>query len=365
MSFKRWFVDMRVSFKLAAIGLSFSLPILVLLYFVINVKNHDINFSQWEFYGDDYQRVLERLLQHVPEHRLLAASLLSGNAGAREALAAKQSQIDADFTALAEVDRRLGGFLNTTPEELKKKDRDSLATMQGEWGQLKAGVSGMPLEKADADHVHLIADIRNLISHVGDASNLILDPDLDTYYLMDVTLLALPQTQDRLQEIVGFVRPLVARGALSTEERVKLAVYAALLQQSDVDRVKGSAGESLKEDANFLGTSASLQSNLPPAVAEYASANEALVALLEKLAASDAVAVGAAEVDAVGARALATSFKLWDTSASELDKMLVRRVESTPACGSRRSCSRSWRSSSRRCSCSSSASASRGPSARR
>ena len=41
--------------------------------------------------------------------------------------------------------------------------------------------------------VHLLlADIRSLMAHVGDTSNLILDPDLDTYYLMDAVLLKLP-----------------------------------------------------------------------------------------------------------------------------------------------------------------------------
>ena len=37
-----------------------------------------------------------------------------------------------------------------------------------------------------------------MITHAGDTSNLILDPDLDSYYLMDVTLLALPETLSRL-----------------------------------------------------------------------------------------------------------------------------------------------------------------------
>ena len=36
-----------------------------------------------------------------------------------------------------------------------------------------------------------------MITHVGDTSNLILDPDLDSFYTMDMTLVALPQTQDR------------------------------------------------------------------------------------------------------------------------------------------------------------------------
>src|SRR5262249_14552371 len=45
----------------------------------------------------------------------------------------------------------------------------------------------------------LIKMTREMIRHAGDTSNLILDPDLDSYYLMDVVLLALPDHIDRLR----------------------------------------------------------------------------------------------------------------------------------------------------------------------
>ena len=44
----------------------------------------------------------------------------------------------------------------------------------------------------------LIDDIRSLITHVGDSSKLILDPDLDTYYVMDALLLKEPEIIDGL-----------------------------------------------------------------------------------------------------------------------------------------------------------------------
>jgi hypothetical protein len=47
------------------------------------------------------------------------------------------------------------------------------------------------------EHASLVQDVRDMITHAGDTSNIILDPDLDSYYMMDITLLALPQTQAR------------------------------------------------------------------------------------------------------------------------------------------------------------------------
>ncbi|WP_374380584.1 methyl-accepting chemotaxis protein [Dongia sp.] len=46
--------------------------------------------------------------------------------------------------------------------------------------------------------------IRALITRVGDKSNLILDPDLDSYYVMDLVLLKVPDLMDRVQEIAAY-----------------------------------------------------------------------------------------------------------------------------------------------------------------
>nr|WP_298688051.1 methyl-accepting chemotaxis protein [uncultured Dongia sp.] len=50
------------------------------------------------------------------------------------------------------------------------------------------------------------AAIRALIVRVGDKSNLILDPDLDSYYVMDLVLLKVPDLMDRVTEVANYAR---------------------------------------------------------------------------------------------------------------------------------------------------------------
>ena len=52
----------RIPNKLFWISLSFSLPIAVLLYFMIAGINDDIRFAQRELAGNEYQRPLHDLL---------------------------------------------------------------------------------------------------------------------------------------------------------------------------------------------------------------------------------------------------------------------------------------------------------------
>lgn len=312
--------NMRIGKKLSLICLAFILPIAVLLFFTLKGINYDIRFNQLEKYGNAYQRPLEKLLLHLSEHRLLSQTGQSSSAA--------QSSIDIDFKSLEEVDRALGAELQVTDDGLTKRKREHyrIATIHGEWNALKANTRLTASESVDR-HRHLIADVRMLITHIGDTSNLILDPDLDTYYMMDVTLLALPQTQDRLQEIIAYVDEAVKDGDLSLAERLQLGEYAALLKQADLDRVSASLQTSITEDPNFLGVMPSLQQSAPDALKRYTAATEEYIALLGKLRDTGRSDAKPEQYAAAGQRALNESFRLWDTSIIEMDKMLQVRID--------------------------------------
>jgi hypothetical protein len=56
--------------------------------------------------------------------------------------------------------------------------------LKDQWQPLKGKIFNLnPQENTEA-HRKLVADLIGLISHVGDTSNLILDPVLESYYLM-------------------------------------------------------------------------------------------------------------------------------------------------------------------------------------
>ncbi len=268
--------------NLTLMGLAFGLPLAVMMYFFISKINSDIAFSQAEKYGNAYQRPLEKLLQGVTQHKYLS-EYASNGASLREPLASVAERIDSDFAALAKVDQDLGRILQTDPASLAKRKREhyQVATLAQEWQNLKTQRASLDRQQ----HNHLIGDIRALITHIGDTSNLILDPDLDSYYLMDMTLLVLPQMQDRLQEIFSYGNAILSRQAASATEKIQLSIYAALLKQSDLDRVNASAQTALNEDANFYGISPSLQKRLPPLLQSNAAAVEAFIQLIQQMAA--------------------------------------------------------------------------------
>jgi hypothetical protein len=69
-------------------------------------------------------------------------------------------------------------------------------------------------------YLGLAADINRLSARLGDSSNLILDHDLDTYYLMDATLIKLPE----IQKILSEIRLISQKNSLRQDGRVKIGI---------------------------------------------------------------------------------------------------------------------------------------------
>jgi methyl-accepting chemotaxis protein len=321
---------MKVWQKLSTIGAAFSLPIVVLLVLVIAGIDYHIEFARSEAAGNRYQRALENLMEHLSEHRVLVNGTAPGDRGVASEILQKEKQITDDFNSLHTVDSRLRDLLLTTPVELAKRGREHYqpSIMTAEWNRLRSESNKMTHAENDEKHVHLIGDVRGLIAHVGDTSKLILDPDLDTYYLMDLTLLALPQSHDRLQQVTQFGTGVLRRNAITPSERRQLDVYAALMKEADLDRINASAQTALKEDANFFGVSSRFQNNLPPSVEENRKATESFMALVQQVASEGHVGVTAEDFSAAGNLALKASFNLWSVSEQELTALLQIREDS-------------------------------------
>lgn len=309
------------------VALTGTVPLVILSVFLIHHSiNKSIAFGEQELRGVRFQRPLEQLLDLLPRYQSAARQALGGMEIGRQNLAAIQAQLDAAFAALsANYNGKLGLSLKFTDAELaaRKRDEARLTAVLAEWQNLK----NAPLVTAAAGESvsKLVAATRTMIAHAGDLSNLILDTDLDSYYLVDITLSALPQTQQRLSDTILQVGAWLRSGEVDSN-RTQIAITAAMLQQDDQDRITGDAQTSLAEDPNFYGVSETLQTNLPPALDKYTAANQVFVGMLNRIAAGQKVSPE--ELEAAGWNARTESFRLWDTGATELDRLLAVRIAS-------------------------------------
>ncbi len=320
----RWF---GIRTKLVFITLAWLAPIASLVWHTINNIGANIDFAVWEKKGNELQRPLEDLLNWVGERRIYAVLGTVDPASAKPRLAELDGKIDQGLAALAPIFEQLYVDLKFTPADLKKAGAESANydSLKAGWDKVK-GANFADAAAANTAHSDILTIVNAMITQLGNTSNLILDPDLDSYYTMDATLLALPMTQMRISEIVATMLPSVAKGELTSEEKVSMGVYARFLKESDLTRIQGDFDTALKNDADFYGRSESFQNRVPSGVKSYADDTDAFIAMLQQAATADRVPFSRDDFVNTALKGRRNSFMFWSMVTAELDAFLDTRI---------------------------------------
>ncbi|WP_282563030.1 methyl-accepting chemotaxis protein [Tahibacter amnicola] len=207
--------------KLLLIGFVFLIPFALVTYRMLaSVDKLGIEFARQEVRGLDYYQVLFPLLNDLQQHLGLALVATSGDAGSRDRLFAKATEINATLQRMEKVDHALDANLHLT----------------GKWQRIAASVRELvqqtpSLGSAELLEAHgkLFGDIVAQITAAGDASNLTLDPDLDSYYLMNILIFQGPE----LSNVIANASEIIATAGdkpLSADQVDRLGRLATLME---------------------------------------------------------------------------------------------------------------------------------------
>ena len=280
--------------KLAAIVGLLVLPIAVLAYLFIQQSFKDIDFADKERDGVTYLDGAWPVLRGLIEGGTTASAPRDlGRGSALAALGASYAPaMDAAEPAAA---------LN---DALKPLD----------WPN-KALARDARLESA-------IAAARALVTRVADGSNLTLDPDLDSYYVMDVVTTKLPEAIDRLGTVLALARADRAAAQLSDDDKAALVVQLGQFESA-------ASGAAASADSAFKAN-AETRRHLDQSMKRLAGAAEAFMAETKSVSVAlrdDQARARLAldKLDALGRDALRATDAAWQTSAVELDRLLAVR----------------------------------------
>lgn len=313
--------------RLLIISGSFLLPISVLLYFTIDGIQDRIDFAALEKQGNNFQRPLEKILRSLINHKNAALVVLGGDNTAITTTSKEETLLDSGVRALEGNGKAFGASLDFTVEGLAKRKREeaNIDNFARKWDQFRKSWQTMTPDACKAEHDNLIKIIRLMITHLGDTSNLILDPDLDSFYMVDVSLVALPQAQERISTLISIYNSMVKNAGKNQDDKLAMAAQITLFQQNDLDRVMSSLETAMNEDNNFYGKSESLHKNIPGPMEKFKKSGDNFIKLLGSLKDANLSMVNPQVIQA-GNDALEDSFGLWDVCSSELEVLLDKRI---------------------------------------
>ncbi len=232
----RLFRSLGFSAKAALLSLCFLIPLAVVTVAWFKIQSDNIAFSQKERVGVTAVRAAMPLQQALMKRRVLAEQ------------AAATGQAPADLAAL---DVEL-------PRLLQKLEAEAVPAgdpmgVGSAVASLKAQVAGLAGGDVDRHSAAVDATIA-LITSISDGSNLTLDPDVDSYYLMDAAVFRVPGLLNDISVLRGVASSL-ASGAPHTPERHDAMVRA----EFNSSRLDGDMNGGLaKVEALHPGTIAAL-----------------------------------------------------------------------------------------------------------
>ncbi|MBW3508033.1 EAL domain-containing protein [Janthinobacterium sp. NKUCC06_STL] len=274
--------------KLALIYLLDLSAVIFISGILINEKYIAIDFSRKEMAGNDYIAAIRDAL--LP-------------------LARGTAQAGAQAAAVEQAESRFGAGMRS-------------AELNAQFAALlhQAGSNPAPADDGIAPSPAFVAG-RALLTRVGNQSNLILDPDLDSYYTMSLVILRFPE----LLEVINSTRALALQLATAEGAQRQRLQTQFLILEGRMDATMGGIGSDYTEA--FAASTPLLRQHLEASRAALQQAVARFRASTQALAGAQATPAGTQALRRHDDAALAALRLAWRDTANELQRLIQLRVD--------------------------------------
>jgi len=276
----------RYPVKFSIIFIIVMIPLLVLSLNLINSISNEVTFLENERIGLAYIKTVRQPIEHIQQHRGMTAAYLNGATEFKDRILQKRSVVDTKLAELKQIDAQLGTQLGTG----------------------KANTLSMSTGEAIKAHSAMIAEMLTLMNQVADASEITLDPKLDSYYIGAALVSSLPNMLENMGQARAIGSSVAVKRRFANRKLfVKLAVLS-----SNIDNY-------------FTHVSKNLNT---PTESNNSAIREMQALLNDELLHKENITVSGDTVFNKATTAISGSYKLYDALVPELDKLFIERIES-------------------------------------
>ncbi|UTH72446.1 methyl-accepting chemotaxis protein [Chromobacterium sp. IIBBL 290-4] len=207
--------------RFALIGLVIAIALLYLVYGLYRSNQDNIESTAKERVGVAYMQPLTGLLAQNQQTQETAVLAALGDAQAKSALPAAAQQLESQWQALKAANDKIGADLASDSAW-----KDASAS----WDKLRQGGAQKAAQRIAA-YGDFSDKLNNLIGVISDNSNLTLDPDIDSYYLMDAATSKLTTLISHIGEANAIAALPSANQALDPAQRDRLVELRPLIAE--------------------------------------------------------------------------------------------------------------------------------------
>lgn len=279
--------QLKIKQRLSFVFLIIIIPTLLLGFQLFQSLQSSLIFTQQERRGTDYVKNLFDLMNELADYQILVIRTSHAQQGGGTETKQAQQTIADIFERLHALETLYAKDLKLSvhPDHPLFSQEIAIHSIETSWKATKD-------KPYDASAYAAILNAANqLVTYIGNSSNLILDSDLDSYCLVDITLNILPSLLNKLSELkLTVLNAIIAEPhQFPANQYDYLRATNSLLRDNFLARIDADLTTSLKEDPQWYGSSASLQHQGPPALQEYSLRIHNAVSLLDNLMQSQPV----------------------------------------------------------------------------
>jgi methyl-accepting chemotaxis protein len=252
-----------------------------------------------------------KVIQNTQQHRGLSALYLGGVAGAEDKRAAKQREADEAYVAVGLAVAAIGNPAFT--------GRWNIALR--EWETLKAGVSGKTITVPESylGHVTVLAKLLKINEMIGDHYGLSLDPDKDTYQLIQSVYYQLPALSEELGQLRAKGAGLLAKKSADQAERNTISAIIARVNDR-MDQTANAFAKSARENPEIGATLSGLMED----ATRQAKALTALAA--KEIVTPEALEFAPADYVDISTKAIDAQFTINTAASVDLKKRIEDKI---------------------------------------
>jgi methyl-accepting chemotaxis protein len=280
------------------------------LLLFIHESNKNLDAAILEHQGIDPARKVLRAVQLTQQHRGLSALHLSGNAGAKDKRIEKQAEVEKAYAAADEVIKQTNDPAATAIWEKVQSDWPALA--------LKVSEQSIAPKLSYAQHTALIEELLKINGVLLDHYGLTLDPEMDSYYLMDTALIRIPRLSETLGKMRAKGSSILAQKSATLDERVGLAGLAESSTEFN-NSVKTSLDKAIAANPGIKDKLEGLKQTA------YSASESAVQLALVNLIKAEQLTFASSDYNSALTDTINAQFKLNDAALTELEQILNTR----------------------------------------
>lgn len=297
--------------KLALVGILLLLPLGLLTYTKVKQWKDDISYAERERSGIIYLRVVRQALEPLTAHRDETARILNGDTAV--SAAASAGKVDTALSELSALDQR---------EQANLETGRRVADITSTWSTLKNNWRGSNPETNRESHDKLVSALIDLNDQVVDSTGLALDPQSESYYVIDLVTSRLPLIIDTVGRLVSGSASAATKGALTLPDRDKV-LSGLTIGREKLNEAASDVQHALALHDSRYGSVASAQASLAGSV------SQSFDLISNKVLSGSAVTATPADLFAAGATAKAAVLGLYDAGSETAEKVVADRVRAS------------------------------------